>query len=133
MSSFLNQFKRMIIMAVLGLMMCTVFFAMVDLAWLLIKDLITSPILLLDIDELLDIFGLFMLILIGLELMDTIHLYLTEHVIHVEVVMMVALIALVRKIIILDVKTLSFHTLIGIAALVLSLSIGYYVFKSSNA
>jgi len=48
-------------------------------------------------------------------------------VIRVEVVIMVSIIAVVRKIIILDLKSIEDLKLIGIALLVTSLSVGYYL------
>jgi uncharacterized membrane protein (DUF373 family) len=101
----------------------------IDLAWLIIKDIITPPVILLDINELLDIFGLFLLVLLGIELISTLKTYLTENEVHVEVVFAVALIAIGRKVIILDVKELSSLSLIGIASIILSLSIGYFLVK----
>ena len=42
---------------------------------------------------------------------------------------MVAMIAIARKVIILDVKELPSVTLLGIAAIIITLSGGYYLFK----
>jgi uncharacterized membrane protein (DUF373 family) len=64
-----------------------------------------------------------------LELLDTIKAYLTEHIIHAEVVFMAAMIAVARKVITLDVKEFSPLTLMGVAALILALTAGYYLFK----
>ncbi len=106
----------------------------VELAWVIIKDIITPPILILDIDELLEIFGLFMLVLIGIELLDTIaKTYMAESVDHAQIVMAVAIIAIARKVIILDVKDLSGLAVVGIAAIILALSIGYYLIKKRMA
>ena len=105
----------------------------VELAWVIIKDIITPPILLLEIDELLEIFGLFMLVLIGIELLDTIaKTYMDESADHAQIVMAVAIIAIARKVIILDVKDLSGLTLLGVAAIILALSIGYYLVKKKG-
>ena len=88
----------------------------------------------LEIDELLEIFGLFMLVLIGLELLDTIaKTYMGESTDHAQIVMAVAIIAISRKVIILDVKDLSGLALVGIAAIILALSIGYYLIKKKDA
>jgi uncharacterized membrane protein (DUF373 family) len=125
----MTWFERIIISALILLMAATVFFSAVDLAWLLIKELIAPPCFRMDVNRLLDTFGLFLLVLIGLELLDTFEAYLEEHVIHVEVVFMVAMIAIARKVIILDVKELPSATLLGIAAIVITLSGGYYLFK----
>ena len=83
----------------------------------------------LEIKELLEIFGLFLLVLIGIELLDSIKTYITENVIHVEVVLIVAMIAIARKVIILDIDKYSSMTFIGIACLILSLSVAYYSIK----
>ena len=129
MQKVMTWFERIIISALILLMAITVLFSAVDLAWLLIKELIALPCFRMDVNHLLDTFGLFLLVLIGLELLDTFEAYLKEHVIHVEVVFMVAMIAIARKVIILDVKELPSATLLGIAAIVVTLSGGYYLFK----
>jgi len=48
------------------------------------------------------------------------------------VVLLVAIIAIARKVIILDVKALPSMTLVGIGVIVISLSIGYYLVKKSQ-
>jgi len=111
------------------MMVVTISLATIELGWLIIKDIISPPIILLEIDELLDIFGLFLLVLLGIELVSTLKTYLTENEIHVEVVFAVALIAIGRKVIILDVKEISSLSLLGIAAIIISLSVGYFLVK----
>ncbi|MGD8520507.1 MAG: phosphate-starvation-inducible PsiE family protein, partial [Desulfobacterales bacterium] len=97
--------------------------------WIIIKDIITPPIILLEIEELLEIFGFFLLVLIGVELLETIKAYLVEKVVHVEVVIEVALIAIARKVIILDLEKYEDLTLFGIAALILAIAIAIYAIK----
>jgi len=108
---FLKRIERVIVSALLIMMVITVFLATIEVGWILAKDVITEPMFLLEVEELLDIFGLFLLVLIGIELMETLKVYLTERAIHVEVVFTVALIAVGRKVIILDVKELPGTTL----------------------
>jgi uncharacterized membrane protein (DUF373 family) len=129
MLTFIKKFERMIVTALVAMMGLTILLATIELAWLIVKDIITPPVILLDINELLDIFGLFLLVLLGIELISTLKTYLTENEVHVEVVFAVALIAIGRKVIILDVKELSSLSLIGIASIILSLSIGYFLVK----
>ena len=129
MLKFLKKFERMIVTTLIVMMGLTILLATIELAWLIIKDVITPPVILLEIHELLDIFGLFLLVLLGIELISTLKTYLTENEIHVEVVFAVALIAIGRKVIILDVKELSSLSLMGIAAIIISLSVGYYLVK----
>lgn len=134
MMSAIKKFQKIIILVLVVLMAVVLLLSTVELAWVIIKDAITPPILLLEIDELLEIFGLFMLVLIGIELLDTIaKTYMAESVDHAQIVMAVAIIAIARKVIILDVKDLSGLALVGIAAIILALSIGYYLIKKKGA
>lgn len=129
MLKFLKKFEKIIVTALIVMMVVTILLATIELGCLIIKDIITPPVILLEINELLDIFGLFLLVLLGIELVSTLKTYLTENEIHVEVVFAVALIAIGRKVIILDVKEISSLSLLGIAAIIISLSVGYYLVK----
>jgi len=125
----LKKIERIVVSALLIMMVITVVLATIEVGWILIKDITTEPIFLLEVQELLDIFGLFLLVLIGVELMETLKVYLTERAIHVEVVFTVALIAVGRKVIILDVKEMSGQTLLAIAAIIVAMSFGYFLLK----
>jgi uncharacterized membrane protein (DUF373 family) len=129
MLDLLKRFEHYIVLTLILMMMVVVLLSTIELGWLLVKDIITPPVLLLEIDELLELFGCFMLVLIGLELIETIRAYYVEHSVHAEIVIKVAMIAIARKIIILEVKDLSSLTLVGIAAIVISLSSAYFVIK----
>ena len=130
----IKKFQKSIVLVLVALMAVVLFLSTIELAWIIIKDIMTPPILLLEIDELLELFGLFMLVLIGLELLDTIaKTYMNESANHAQIVMSVAIIAIARKVIILDVKDLSGLALIGIAAIILALSIGYYLIRKKDA
>nr|WP_228025163.1 phosphate-starvation-inducible PsiE family protein [cf. Phormidesmis sp. LEGE 11477] len=82
---------------------------------------------------LLDIFGLFLSVLIALEILENITAYLRKHVVQVELVIVTSLTAVARKIIILDLKEVSGVSLIGLAIAILALSISYFIVKSVHA
>lgn len=129
----LKKFEKVIAFALIAMMALVLTLSTVELGWIIIKDIVTPPVFLLEIDELLEIFGLFMLVLIGIELLETIaKTYLEEGVIRVEVVIVVAIIAIARKVIILDVKELSSLTLIGMATVIIALAGGYFLLKRSR-
>jgi uncharacterized membrane protein (DUF373 family) len=107
--------------------------ATLDLGRKLVVEIISSPAFIPDINQLLDIFGYFLLILIGVELLETIKAYLTEHVVHVEIVIEVALIAIARKLIILDIKELGSDKLFAVAALVGVVALAFYLEKLGRA
>jgi uncharacterized membrane protein (DUF373 family) len=76
---------------------------------------------------LFELFGLFLNVLIALEILENITAYLRKHVIQVELVIVTSLIAVSRKIIILDLEKKGSDDLIALAVAVLSLSIGYFI------
>ena len=77
------------------------------------------PVLILEIDELLELFGFFLL--------ETIKNYYTEGKIELTVIFTVALIALARKIIILEPDKYDPVTLVGLGIMILALVCGYWV------
>ena len=125
MDRYLKWFERLVVLALVAMMAVIILLSTVELGWIIIQDIITPPYVLPDITELLDIFGFFLLILIGIELLETIRAYLVEHIIHVEIVLEVALIAVARKVIILDVKEYPSLTILAIGALILALSVAF--------
>jgi len=129
MIEFLKKFEQGIVHILIGMMMLVVLLSTVELGWIIVRDIVTPPVILLEIGELLEIFGFFLLVLIGVELLETIKAYLVEQVIHVEIVLEVALIAIARKVIILDLEKYSELTLVGIAALILSIAAAVYAVK----
>lgn len=102
--SYLDTIQKIIIAVLTALMALVVMLATLELVHIIALDILSPPFVLLDANELLDIFGYFLLILIGIELLETFSIYLHERAINVQVVLLVAMIALARKVIILDAK-----------------------------
>ena len=132
MNKFLNIFEKTIVAVLIVIMVLIIILATVVLASSLVRHIFTSPGYLPGDIELLDVFGYVLLILIGIELLETIKAYLSEHVFHVEVVLEVAMIAVARKVILLDYKEYSGLTILAIAALILALAVGYYLEKRTR-
>jgi uncharacterized membrane protein (DUF373 family) len=68
-----------------------------------------------------------LLVLLGLEIRQTLRSYFVEHRVRLEVILVIAIIALGRHIIQLDFAHVDGITLIGIAALALALTSSYYL------
>ena len=132
MLSYLEKFEGIITRTLLVLMAGVVLLATIELTWILVQDVLTPPVVLLEIHELLELFGLFLLVLIGIELMHSVKTYIVRREFHLETVVTVAIIAVARKIIVLEPKELPQGTLLGIAALVLALAVAYYVIRRSR-
>ena len=128
----IKKFEHAIIVVLVVMMMFVVALATLELGWIIVKDILTPPVLLLEVDELLEIFGIFLLVLIGVELLETIKAYLRYNIIHVEIVLEVGLIAVARKVIVLDLEKYDGITVIGIAALILALAAAFFVTRRSR-
>jgi len=127
MSQWLRKYERVIVGALLAMLAVVVALSTVELGWILLKDILSPPSLLLEVDELLEVFGFFLLVLIGLELLDTIKIYFEKGSIELKVIFTVALIAIGRKIIIFDPKDYDGLQMIGVAAIIVALVFGYGV------
>ena len=124
------MFEHLVVFVLMGLLVVVVAVATVELVWLLYKDITSATGLLLDVEEMFELFGFFLLVLIGMELLATLRSYVYERVIHVEVVLEVALIAVAQKVIILDTSRASERTLFGLAGLLLSLAAAIYAVRT---
>lgn len=133
MFTVLKKYEKFMIQALMVMMAIVLGLATIDLGWLIVKDISQAPYFLLSVDQLLEIFGLFMLVVIGIELLETImKTYITQDQPHYEVVLSVAIIAIARKVIILDLNEVGSLSLIGIASIVIALTLGYFLMKRSQ-
>ncbi len=130
---FTSSVEKIIITILIFMMSIVLIFATAELVYSLIKGFLEKgTFFIISLDTLMDTFGGFLLILIGIELLETIKIYLKQNIVHVEVVVLVAIIALARKIVILKVENLTFEIMAGIGLLVLTLSIAYYLIKKTG-
>ena len=132
MQEALKKFEYVINTALLIMMGLVVLLATIDLGWVIVKDILTPPVLLLDVNELLELFGAFLLVLIGMELLSMVKGYIAKKTIHVEVALVVSIIAIARKVVILEPKEMDGLTLLGIAAIIFALTLGYYLLKLAS-
>ncbi|MDG4552170.1 MAG: phosphate-starvation-inducible PsiE family protein [Candidatus Contendobacter sp.] len=115
------------------LMTLVIMWSVADVAWVLYQRAATSPIWVLNVDDILVSFGAFMATLIAIEIFLNIVLYLRDDVLHVKLVLATALMAIARKVIVLDYKTVESEQILATAAVVFALSIGYWlVVKKTN-
>ncbi len=109
------------------LMTLVIVLGVVDVAWQLQQKVMNPPIFILTISDMLGMFGAFMAVLIAIEIFVNITIYLREDVIHIKIVMATALMAIARKVIILDLNTIEPPYLWGLASIVLAMSVGYWL------
>ncbi|MGF1728181.1 phosphate-starvation-inducible PsiE family protein [Photobacterium kasasachensis] len=109
------------------LMVFVIVMGVLDVGWTLYQRIITPPIYILTINDMLATFGAFMAVLIAIEIFINITIYLRDNVIHVKIVMATALMAISRKVIIIDLEQIDVMYVFAIGCVVLAMSIGYWL------
>ena len=135
MNHLIEKFERFVIWSMLFLLGIVVVVSVFEFAVLIFKVIFVEPhenAVVFDITYLNSVFGLFFSILIGLELFETVKVYLKDSVFHAEIILLVAIIAVARKVVLLDYSNTEGLTMLGIGFIVLSLSAGYYLLKKGN-
>jgi uncharacterized membrane protein (DUF373 family) len=122
----LTRVQGFVVLVLAGMLVVVMLLSTVHLGALIAQEVWAPPRFLIRVQGLLEIFGYFLLVLIGVELLETLKAYLQKDVVHVRVVLEVALIAMARKVIIEEPNAVPGLTLFGIAALILALGIAFY-------
>lgn len=132
MLEWVQKFERIVYLVLIALLMVVVVFSVFELAYVMIIGLWSESWFQLENHELLNLLGYFLLVLIVVELLDTIKVYVQKNEIHVEVIVLLAIIAVARKVILLDPANLDSLVLIGIGTLFIALAAGYYLIKRAG-
>lgn len=109
-----------------------IFVSLIDLIFILARDLFVAGQLGFFGTTIIEIFGLFLNILIALELLENITVYLRKHILQLELVLTTALIAVARKIIIFDPKQYEKIDLIALGIAIICLSASYWLVRKSH-
>jgi uncharacterized membrane protein (DUF373 family) len=124
--TLITKVQKLTVLALAAMLVLVMLLSTLHLGVLIAEEIWKPPRWLIAVQGLLEIFGYFLLVLIGVELLETLKAYVRKDVIHVRVVLEVALIAMARKVIIEEPNTVPGLTLFGIAALILALGIAFY-------
>jgi uncharacterized membrane protein (DUF373 family) len=136
MIEIVNKFEKIIYAALMVMLMAVLVAAIIDLGYILFQAIFEISPWLLEAHEMILVLGAFLLVLIGVELLDTIKAYFKENTIHVEIVVLLAIIAVARKVILLDPTNMTGFEygfeMMGIGVIVVGLSAGYYLIKKAG-
>jgi uncharacterized membrane protein (DUF373 family) len=127
---FIEWLKRSIrwaVRALAVLMMLVIWWGVADVVYVLVERIRAHPFLLLNISDILATFGAFMAVLIAIEIFVNIVSYIQDQIIHIKVVLATAFMAVARKVIVLDYQQTSADYVYATAALVLALSVAYWL------
>ncbi len=130
-AKIIKTFQKYILSALLIVMGVVIVASSIELVIVVVQELLNPPFL-LDLGELTKIGGLFLTVLITVELFGILEVMLLESTVHVEFVVAVGLIAAAREVVVVEVTSVAPMTLVGLAALILALGAGYYLIKRAG-
>lgn len=111
-------------------MVPVIIWCIADVVMVLCQRLLAPPFMQLNLNDMFAVFAAFLAVLIAIEIFVNITLYLRDDVIHVKLVIATALMAVARKVIVLDTSVIEPGYLFGIAGIVLALGITYWLVSS---
>lgn len=109
------------------LMTLVIIWGLLDVIWVLYQRIMTPPVFLLNINDILETFGAFMAVLIAIEIFANIIIYLEYKMIHLRLVISTALMAAARKVIVLDYKVHDFQLVLSLGVIIIALGISYWL------
>jgi uncharacterized membrane protein (DUF373 family) len=131
---YLDKIQKIIVVVLTWTMAVAVILATIDLIYNLALYVISPPFGRLETDELLNTFGNILLVIMGVELLETFKTYKIEHNVNTQMVLLVALTAMARKVVILEPNSTPGNAnLLGTAAVIIALSAGYYLLKKGKS
>lgn len=130
----LRQFERIVNRAILLFLAIVVGLATIEIFVLLVRRVVTvfrdvegAP----EFQEVLRHgFGAVLMVILGLELMETVKAFAEEHQVRLEILFIVALIAMCRHVIQIDLEHMDGMQLLGYATLVIALAGGYWLVRA---
>jgi len=130
--AFLHKVIKIAVKILAVLMVIVIFWGVADVIYVLYHNLMDEPYMLLNISDIFKTFAAFLAVLIAIEIYQNIVLYLRTDVLPIKLVIATALMAIARKVIIIDFKDLSPDYIFATAAVVLSLGITYYLISKKE-
>lgn len=132
-SSLIHKFESLVFKVLTWILVAYILIEIIELIYLFGEALLTSDPgstrLLISREQTAMVLPVFFNILIAAELMDTLNLYIKERSIKVQSILLIGLIAIGRKLLVLDIGHSDGLSNIGLASIILALSLGYYLVK----
>ncbi len=125
--AFLNSAIKIAVKILAVLMVLVIFWGVADVIYVIYQKLMSPPFLLLTISDILKAFAAFLAVLIAIEIYQNIVMYIRTDVFPLRLVIATALMAISRKVIIMDFDEISPQYIYATGAVVLALGLTYYV------
>ncbi|MFT7562307.1 MAG: uncharacterized membrane protein (DUF373 family) [Flavobacteriales bacterium] len=130
--SFLHKAIKIAVRILAVLMVMVIFWGVADVVYVLYQQLLETPFMLLSLSDIFKTFAAFLAVLIAIEIFQNIVLYLRTDVIPLKLVVATALMAMARKIIIIDFDDVIPMHIFSVGFVVLALGVTYYLLGKNN-
>jgi uncharacterized membrane protein (DUF373 family) len=133
----LEKFEEFVVAALCLLMALLVMVMLAVVGYIFLTRVWKFAAHIVDFSELqkasLHSFAGILLVLLGLELLETVKIYFREHSVRVEVILLLGLIAMGRHVLEIDLNTINPIVLFGFSSLVLALAVSYFFVKRAQS
>lgn len=131
---FLKSLAKYVLVAVLCIIVLSMFFGSLHLIVLFFEKLLSPDpyYLLINIEDLYALFTMLLIILVGYELFKSLLLVLYHDSIPIRSILKITAIAISNEIITLEMHSVSFQQMAGIALLMLSTGVAFYLFNKDK-
>ncbi len=127
----LHRVIRVAVRFLAFLMVLVILWSIADVVYVLYQKMKTPPYFLLDVGDILETFAAFMAVLIAIEIFTNIRLYLGTNIVPVQLVIATALMAVARKVIVLDLKEVTAEQVVGLSLVTIALGVSYWLVQKS--
>ena len=129
MRDYLEDFKKVVIYSIIVMIAFTIFLTLIGLVVSFYNVVFVEPYLIQDKQDFLMFIGNFLVVVIAVELLDTLVLYVRKHKLFPELILLVVLTAVAREVLITDITHVDPFLLVGIGAILIAVAGAYYLIK----
>jgi uncharacterized membrane protein (DUF373 family) len=128
----LHKVIRQCVRVLAILMVIVIIWGTADVIYVMYQKVVEPPLFLVTVNDILTLFGAFMVVLIAIEIFVNIRLYLGTDVLPVQLVIATALMAMARKVIVLDFASTDATYLLAIGVVIIALGLTHWLLSHEN-
>lgn len=114
------------------LMTILILCGVLDVGYVMFKIMVSPPYRIFNLEDVLSTLGSFLIVLIAIEIFLNIIMYFRKDASHIKLVIATALMAISRKVIILDYEHASYWQVFSMASLIIALGVAYWCCKGTE-
>lgn len=130
--NYLEDFKKVAIYSIIVMIAIVIALSIIGLIIELLYSFFVDPVPLEDRADFLTFIGNFLVVVIAVELLDTLVLYIQKHKLFPELILMVVLTAVAREVLVTDPVHADPMLLTGIGAILIAIAGSYYLIRRAG-